>query len=237
MNMLGRNPVLWGALFRASLVVVTAFGLHLSADQIAALLLLSECAIALWTNSATMPTVQVDQHVADRVAVLNSAGNNPASFGGPTRLPLVVLAIAAGSLMLATSCAKLLPPPQPTPETDQQRAAFVLAQVQNANTLIKTVRGTQKLVIALGPAMQPQTAIDIQKGFKVFYGAADVAFVVAGDTSKPLTTRTEAIASIIAHADDLIRVLDAGPAEALSDMLDALRSQLARVRQPVLVTG
>lgn len=225
----GRNPVLVGALVRSTLVLVTAFGLHLTTDQMAAIILVTETLLAFWTNSATVPTVKVDEHVDAKVnAALNAPGPNPMT------LPVVLVALAlAGGL---SACA-LAPKPNPTPADDAQRAAVMLAQVQNANDFVHIARGAQKLAIALGTTMPPQTAIDIQTAFKAFATVADAAYAVAQDTSQPFATRSEALASIIAHGGELLTALDVPGAAGLSDMVDALRTSKARIEHPVLVAA
>lgn len=47
-----KNASKWRMLFRAALVCVTAFGLNFSADQVAAIQLLAEAALALVVKDA-----------------------------------------------------------------------------------------------------------------------------------------------------------------------------------------
>jgi hypothetical protein len=51
------EPTLIAGLIRAILLCVTAFGLHLSAEQIAAVMLVTEAALSVVTRSQVTPTM------------------------------------------------------------------------------------------------------------------------------------------------------------------------------------
>lgn len=55
MSIFGREPVLWLALLRAVVVLVTAFGLELSAEQIATVYLFMEAALSLIARQKVTP--------------------------------------------------------------------------------------------------------------------------------------------------------------------------------------
>lgn len=53
--MFGREPVLWTSFIRAVLLVSVLFGVKLSADQIAGVLLVVEAGLALYTRTQVEP--------------------------------------------------------------------------------------------------------------------------------------------------------------------------------------
>lgn len=53
--MLGREPVLWLAALRALVVLVTAFGLQLSAEQVGAVYLVMETTLSLVARQRVTP--------------------------------------------------------------------------------------------------------------------------------------------------------------------------------------
>ncbi len=61
----GRNPVLWLALIRALVVGVTAFGLKLSAEQVAAIYLGAESVLSFVARQQVMPMARVTQKLEE----------------------------------------------------------------------------------------------------------------------------------------------------------------------------
>lgn len=60
LNRLKREPVLVTGLVRAVIVCGTAFGLHLSAEQVAGVMLLTEAVLSLVTRSQVTPVPELD---------------------------------------------------------------------------------------------------------------------------------------------------------------------------------
>lgn len=52
-------PVRWSAFVRASVLVLTAFGMHLTSEQIAALMMFVEAALAIFTHNQVTPNVKL----------------------------------------------------------------------------------------------------------------------------------------------------------------------------------
>lgn len=52
-------PVRWSAFVRSSVLVLTAFGMHLTAEQIAALMMFVEAGLAIFTHNQVTPNVKL----------------------------------------------------------------------------------------------------------------------------------------------------------------------------------
>ena len=82
---LGREPVLWLEALRAILPVAVLFGLPLSADQTAGLLLAWGAILALITRSAVTPNGAVVERTVGRAVVAGPA-NDLEPNGAPVRI-------------------------------------------------------------------------------------------------------------------------------------------------------
>ena len=73
--LLGREPVLWFELLRAVLPVAVLFGLPLTPEQTAGLLLVWSSLLALITRSAVTPNASVAEHVVGGKVVAGPAND------------------------------------------------------------------------------------------------------------------------------------------------------------------
>lgn len=88
MSRIFNEPVLLGTAIRATILAVAAFGFHITADQIAALMLAVESIIALVTRAFVTPNHLAEARVAMGLSPTLSRDNAPVPLPPQNQPPL-----------------------------------------------------------------------------------------------------------------------------------------------------
>ena len=138
MGRLLNEPVLIGGAIRAVILAAVAFGLDVTPEQLAALMLAVETVLALVTRALVTPNQLAEARVAEGLSPTQPRD----SAGGPPPMPIILLAAALSFGAVSLPACSSNPPPAGDPTaalSAKGRAAYHATRAVKALDLVRDI--------------------------------------------------------------------------------------------------
>lgn len=138
MGRIFNEPVLIGGAIRAVILAAVAFGLTVTPEQLAALMLAVEAVLALVTRALVTPNQLAEARVAEGLSPTQPRG----ATGGPPKMPVILLAAALSLGALSLPACSTNPPPANSPTVNLSasgRAAYQATRVVKALDVLRDI--------------------------------------------------------------------------------------------------
>lgn len=138
MGRIFNEPVMLGTVIRAGLLALMAFGIGLSAEQLAAVMVFVEALLMWITRAFVTPNHLAEARVAEGLSPTQPRG----STGGPPPMPVILLAAALSIGALSLPACSGNPPPATDPTVNLSasgRAAYQATRVVKALDVLRDI--------------------------------------------------------------------------------------------------